>query len=419
MNRRRLLQTAMGVVAFPYIARPAVRGANDRLQIGFIGVGGRAKWLMKNELFVGADITAVADCWQQRLDEAVTLRPEGSKWAKFDDYRQMLDSTKLDAVFVETPTHSRALICIQAMQAGLDVYAEKPVSLTIEEGQVLVRAARRYKRIVQAGTQQRSMPINMYASKLVRDGKIGKVKEVIVCNFLAPRVWQELPGETMPAGLNWEQWVNQTEMRPYHSKMHRGWMPWRDYDGGGQSWGVSGWGTHSLDQVQTALGTDLTGPVEIILEPKKPGTAMPDVPVTLRYANGTLVKLEQEKINDHQQLGGIFAGNGGKLQIIRGDFLPEDPALKKDAPPMLPEGPGENAAHIADFFECVRSRRRPNADVEIAHRSTSVCQLINIARELNRSLKWDPKAERFPNDAEANVLRARTRRKGFELPKIG
>ena len=392
----------------------ALRGANDRIRVGFIGAGGRAKWLMKNEQFTGAQIVAVADCWPQRLAELEGIRPDAGDWKRYTHYRQLLDHAKeLDAVFVETPTHARALICLEAMQAGLDVYAEKPLALTVEEGQLLTRAARRYKKIVQVGTQQRSMPINIHASRLVRDGKIGRVKEVIVCNFLAPARWKALEPEPMPAGLDWEQWVNQTEMRPYHSQMHRGWMKWRDYDGGGQSWGVSGWGTHSLDQVQAALGTDHTGPVEIQVE-----SVAPDSPVTLRYASGTLVRLTQPMIKDHQQLGAIFVGTEGRLQILRGDFVPEHVELKKGAPDVLPEGAGENAPHLANFFDCLRSRKRPNADVEIGHRSTTVCILVNIARELGRSLEWDPAKETFPRDAEARALLRRDRRVGFALPKL-
>jgi predicted dehydrogenase len=325
----------------------------------------------------------------------------------------MFDKEKLDAVFVETTTHARVLIAIHAMQAGLDVYAEKPLTLTVEEGQVLRRAVRRYKRVLQTGTQQRSMPINIYASNLVASGKIGKVEKVIVCNFIGPERWKPQPAEPMPEGLNWDQWCNQTELRPYHSQLHRRWMLWWDYDGGGQSWGVSGWGTHSLDQVQAALGTSLTGPVEIY--PEEPG---PRAKVTLRYASGTLVKLEQEIIKDHQQLGAIFEGTKGRIQIVRGDFTADPPELKKGAPDVIKEGPGENVFHLRNFFECVKSRKQPNAHVEIGHRSNTVCHLVNVCRDTGRKLRWDPKAEKFIGDDEANRMLSRPRRKGYELPVI-
>jgi hypothetical protein len=136
------------------------------------------------------------------------------------------------------------------------------------------------------------------------------------------------------------------------------------------------------------------------------------------YANGTEVSLEQPKIDDHQQLGGIFEGTNGRIQIIRGDFITDRPELKKDAPDVIKEGPGENSYHLRNFVECLKSRKNPNADVEIAHRSNSVCHLVNMARETGRTLKWDPKAEKFIGDAEANRLLSRPRRKGYELPAV-
>jgi len=411
MNRRSFLRNA---VAFPMIARSTVLGANDRINIGFVGLGGRAKYLIGKEDFGANRIVAVADCFAPRIDEAVALQPDGSKWGKYADYRKMFEKEKLDAVFVETTTHARALIAITAMQAGFDVYAEKPVCLTIAEGRTLVKAARHYKKVVQAGTQQRSMPINIYASKLVADGKLGKIEKVIVCNFLAPEKWKPLEEQKMPDGLDWDQWCNQTELRPYHTELHKGWAKWWDYDGGGQSWGVSGWGTHALDQVQAALGTSETGPLEIWQD-----VCGMDQPVEMRYHNGTVVSLEQEIIKDHQQLGAIFIGSKGKMQIVRGDFHTEIEPLKKFAPDVTKEGPGECLFHLNNFFDCIKSRKKPNADIEIAQRSTTVCSLVNICRETGRKLKWNPKTEQCEGDGEANQMLSRPRRKGFELPAFG
>jgi predicted dehydrogenase len=413
MKRRNFLSASVGAIGFPYVAPSTVLGANDRIDVGFIGVGGRASWLIRHEDFGEHRIRAIADCWAPRLTEAAKLHPDGDKWAKYTDYRRMFEKEKLTCVFVETTTHARVLIMMQALQAGLDVYGEKPLTLTVQEGQVLLKAVRRYKRVLQTGTQQRSMPINIYASNLVAKGKIGKIEKVIVCNFIGPERWKPQPAEPMPEGLDWDQWCNQTELRPYHKLLHRGWMRWWDYDGGGQSWGVSGWGTHSLDQVQAALGASLTGPVEII-----PDTAGPRCRVTLRYAGGTRVCLEQEIIKDHQQLGAIFLGTNGRIQILRGDFVCDPPELKKGAPEITKEGPGENVFHLRNFFDCIKSRKLPNADVEIGHRSNTVCHLVNICRDLQRPLNWDPKAEQFIGDEEANKQLSRPRRKGYELPAI-
>lgn len=410
MNRRTFLTTA---VAAPYVAKSTVLGANDRVNAGFIGIGGRARWLLQHEDFGEARIAALADINPGSLAEGMRLQPKGQQWRPYNDYRRMFEQEKLDAVWVETTTHARVLICMQALQAGLDVYAEKPITLTVEEGHALTKAVRKLGRVLQAGTQQRSMPINIHASKLVSEGKIGKIEKVIVCNFFGPKKWTPQPEQPKPAGLDWDAWCNQTELRPYHPDLHRRWGDWWDFDGGGQSWGVTGWGTHSLDQVQAALGTSLTGPTEIRME-----TPGPEGKVTLVYASGTRVCLEQPKIDDHQQLGAIFQGTNGEIQIIRGDFKTNRPELKQGSPDVIVEGPGENSYHIRDFVQAIKSRQKPNADVEIAHRSTVVCHLVNICRELQRNLKWDPAVERFIGDEEANAKLARKRRKGYELPKV-
>jgi hypothetical protein len=418
MKRRDFLRdtsgaAAAGVWALPAIVPSSVLGANDRIRVGFIGCGGRGKWLQSYFDLPGVTIAAVTDCYLPRAVEAAEKHPQGRSWNKYQDYRKMIEKEKLDAVFIETTTHARVLIAIHAMQAGLDVYCEKPVTLTIAEGRVLVNAVKRYRKVLQAGTQQRSMPINRYASHLVASGAIGTVESVIACNYIAPQVWTPKPAQPMPDGLDWDLWTNQTELRPYHKDLHFGWALWRDYDGGGQSWGVSGWGTHGLDQVQCALGADGTGPVEIW--PAEPG---PEGKVTLKYANGTLLKLEQPKINDHQQLGAIFVGSKSRLQILRGAFVPEDKNLLKGAPEPMPEGKGEDLPHLNNFFECLRTRKKPNADVETAHRATTVCHLVNICRDLGRKLEWDPAAERFKGDEQANATLARPRRKGWELPDL-
>jgi hypothetical protein len=241
---------------------------------------------------------------------------------------------------------------------------------------------------------------------------LGKVHTVVAFNFLPPIGWYPIPAQKMPESLDWDQWCNQTKLRPYHPWLQHRWILYWDYDGGGQSWGVTGWGAHSLDQVQCALGADDTGPVEI-----EPESWRSNAKVTMRYASGTVLKLEGPK-RDHADLGAIFAGDNGKIEIKRGTCLADPPELLEGAPPDTPEGPGENRYHIENFLECIRTRKRPNADAEAGHRSTTVCHLVNICRDLGRKLKWDPQAERFVGDEQANTLVARPRRKGYELPEI-
>jgi predicted dehydrogenase len=394
MKRREFLRRsalAAGALSLPTwtgcqtVPSPHHVGPNDRIQVGFIGLGGRARWILKDEALPGAQVVAVADCCVPRLDEAARQVPGGERWHKYQHHREMLEKEKLDAVFVETTTHARVLICIEAIQAGLDVYAEK----------------------------QRSMPINMHASRLVREGAIGKIHTVIVYNFLGPKAWK--PKDTpddLPAGLDWDLWCNQTELRPYYQELQHRWSDYADYDGGGQMWGVTGWGTHSLDQVQCALGTDDTGPGEI-----RPEESGPTCRLTMRYANGTLLKLEGAK-RGMEDLGAIFVGDQGRIEILRGDYTADPKELRENAPPVTPQGPKESIPHIENFFECMRTRKTPNAGAEIGHRATTVCHLVNICRTVQRPLQWDPKAEKFVGDAQANALLSRPRRKGYELPKV-
>ncbi len=258
------------------------------------------------------------------------------------------------------------------------------------------------------------MPINAHCSKLIREGAIGKVKEAVVYNFSGPATWKPQPGKAIPDGLDWDLWGNQVELRPYHNSLQFGWDKYEAYDGGGQSWGVTGWGTHSLDQVQCALGTDDTGPVEISLGGKG-ARGWPRV--TMKYANGTLLKLIGQR-HTAEDLGAIFHGEKGNIEILRGHARANPAELLRGAPPNTASGPKESIPHIANFLECVRTRKKPAADAETGHRATTLCHLINICRKLGRQLQWDPKAERFVADEEANKLIARPRRKGYELPTV-
>lgn len=423
MNRRHFLSgTAAAAMAFPTVlparvfARPGRLGPNDRPRVGFIGLGGRARALLTQEWPDEADVVAVADCFLPACEQAAKAVPGGDRWKQYQSYRAMLDAEQLDAVFVETTTHNRVRACLAVLQAGCDVYAEKPLTLTVAEGRVLSDAVAKAGRVLQCGTQQRSMPINQFASRLVREGAIGKIKEVITFNFLPPKDWLPRAGRPIPKGLDWNEWCGQTELRPYHPTLQHGWSDFVEYDGGGQSWGVSGWGTHSLDQVQCALGTDHTGPLEVW--PEEPG---PFGRVTMRYENGTLLKLAGPK-RSFEDLGAIFVGEKGRIEILRGSAIADPPELLKGAPPDSPSvRPGETIDHIRNFFACMRTRAVPNAPVEAAHRATTVCHLVNIARTLGRHLYWNPTEETFNGEgaAEANEFLSRTPREGFELPRIG
>jgi predicted dehydrogenase len=390
------------------LAQAGRPGANDRVIVGCIGTGGRARQLM-DHLPEGGRIVAISDCYRQRMTE--TLAQKKTDWKMYADYRQMFDAEKLDAVIIATPDHARALPCVRACQAGLDVYAEKPLTLTVAEGRTLVKAARKYGRVFQVGSQQRTMEINRFACELVRSGGIGKLKVVQGVNYTGPRDYEGLPEEPIPEGNDWDTWQGQTSFKPFNNQLQFGWMAWRDYSGGE----MTNWGAHGIDQVQWALGMSETGPVEIW--PVTPG---PHGKVSMRYANGVEVRYE---LDGGPQGGAIFVGEKCKIEINRNKFTTNPPDFVKDPPgaevAQAWEGEGWIARpHLQNWLECIKTRARPNADVEIGHRSISVCHLANIARLVGHKLRWDPEKELFIGDDDANTYLDRPKRKGWELPVI-
>ena len=413
--RRRFLTA--GVPAFPYIvSRTALggqgrTGANDRIRVGVIGVGNRSNLLI-DQLPEGAEVVAVADCFLKRCNEAAAKR--GARWQVYQDYRRLLEQKDIDGVIVGTTDHARVLCSIHACQAGKDVYAEKPLTLYIAEGRALVRAARKYGRVVQVGSQQRSMAMNRLACDFVRNGGLGRLQFVLGVNYTGPSPYTKLPEEPTPEGLSWDVWQGQAANRPYSSKLQFGWMRWRDYSGGE----MTNWGAHGLDQIQSALGMDETGPVELWPLPDGPKGAL-----AFKYANGVSVQLVMT--GGDLKGGAIFVGEKGRIEIIRNNFRTDPPQMIKELPP--PEevqkwrddvALWQAKYHMQNWLDCMRSREKPLGDVEIGHRSVSLSHLANITREVGRKLRWDPGAEAFLGDDEANRHVSRARRKGYELPAI-
>jgi len=417
VTRRKFIQhaaAASSAIALPTFVPAYVLGRentpppSEQIRIGFIGTGGRARQLME-QVPEGGRIVAIADCYKQRLTE--TLQQKKAAWPAYHDYREMFDKEKLDAVVVATPDHGRTLPCIRAMQAGLDVYAEKPLTAYVREGRVLVDAARKLGRVFQVGSQQRTMEINEFCCRFVREGKLGTIKKVQGVNYTGPAKYTTLPEEPIPEGDDWNTWCGPTPLRPFNAKLQFGWMFWWDYSGGE----MTNWGAHGVDQIQWALGKSHTGPVE--LWPEEPG---PNGKVSMRYADGIEVNFE---LPDAPMGGGIFTGSDAKMEINRNRFATNPPDFVKDAPDPEVQGKWEGDGwiarpHIQNWLDCIKTRELPNADVEIGHRSISVCHLLNITRELGRRLKWDPEKETFPGDDEANLLLDRPRREGFELPTV-
>jgi len=390
------------------LGRDQSTSPSETINVGVIGTGNRARQLM-GQLPPPGRLVALADCYQARLDQ--TLQEKKLALPTYKDYRQMFDNERLDAVIIATPDHGRSLPCVVACQAGLDVYAEKPLTAYIKEGREVVKAARKHDRIFQVGTQQRTMELNRYCCDVVRTGGIGDIQVVQAVNYTGPKIYQGLPEQPLPKGDDWDVWCGPTELRPFHNDLQFRWMQWRAYSGGE----MTNWGAHGVDQIQSALGKSRTGPRE--LWPETPG---PSGKVSMRYADGTLVRFELE---GRPMGGAIFSGSRAKLEINRNKFTSNPPDFLSDAPGAAIqqkwEGPGWTAApHLANWLECIKSRKEPNADVEIGHRSITVCHLVNITRELGRKLIWNPEQEMFEDDDEANGLLDRPRRKGYELPNV-
>ena len=466
-SRRDILKTS-AALALPTIVPASVLGGaganaapSETVKVGVIGCGGRSRLIQQGLDVKGFRVVAACDLQiekaQKYANESITQDlSRGQKWGVYDDFRQMIEKEKLDAVMIETPTHPRAWIAVQAMQAGVDTYIEKPMCLTISEGRSLVKAARKYNRVTQVGTQLRSMPMNNWASDLVKNGKLGKVLTVMAPNFVGPMRWTKTSSKdlTGPVEHWWDVWTNQAELRPYDSQIHHAWGRWWDYDGGGLSFGVTGWGAHSYDQINRALGTDDTGPVEILLEEPvadRPsglfakrdknapemigatgdidtGTAYhhmakltgPRAKVSMKFASGTEVKLHMD--GDHGPgLGALFICEKGQIELNRNKLASNPKELVRAADNPGPNKRPETAYHIENWVECIKSRKRCTADIEIGQRATSLCYLVNIVRDIGRvgePLKWDPAAERFTNCDDANKLLSRPRRKGYELEDL-
>jgi predicted dehydrogenase len=408
------------------LSAPGRPGANDRIRTGVIGCGMRSAVLLEQSPR-DIQIAALADCDLRQMGSdsafgksASSLsRDAFSKWPRYQDYRDMLDKEKLDAVYVATTTHARVLCCIHAAQAGLDIYAEKPLTLTIAEGRALVKVVRKHKCVFQAGTQARSMTLDMWASQFLRNGGLGKIEKIVANNFVGPARRSPSAGQVAPPEMNWDMWCNQAELAAHDTSLYHGcgkWGQWSAYDGGGSSWGVTGWGTHSYDAVQAALGTAQTGPVEVwAIAPRYSMS-----PVTMRYANGTI--LEMNLPRQHGPVwGAIFYGEKGKVETNRNRCVSNPPELVADQPQAAyVRGGADTRPHIENWVECMRTRSQPRADAETAHRTATICHLVNIARDIGRRLRWNPDKEIFVGDADANRHPSvtRPRRKGYELPKI-
>jgi predicted dehydrogenase len=434
VTRRRLLGGGVvaGAAAFGFptliprrvLGTETTPGANGQIVVGIIGMGVRGRQLVMNVPQSGR-IAAICDADSRKTAEATRLFQ--ADWDVYQDYRKMLERKDLDAIIISACDHHHVHAGILACQAGKDIYVEKPLSIYVREGRALVRAVRKYGRVAQTGTQQRTMEMNRFACELVRDGGIGKVRVIECVNFRGPKPYpaEGLPGEPVPAGLDWDRWQGPAPVHPYNRKLASHWTEkaggswgnWRDYSVSQ----LTGLGSHAFDMVQYATGMDLSGPVE--LWPVEEG---PQARLHFRYADGVEVRLRFPDVEPHRgpKLGAIFVGSECKMEINRNKFTTNPPDFVTDGPdPEVAEkweGDGWVAkGHVQNWFDCIASRKKPNADVEIGHRTASLCQLLDITRQLQRRLEWDPSGEVFVDDDAANALLDRPRRKGWKLADLG
>ena len=424
-NRRTFLKQAAGLSAFFIVPRHVLGGRgflapSDQVTIGFIGVGKQSGGLRNQFLKNDARVLAACDVNQTKLNafkEAVnahyakqTDKASYDGCQTFGDFRELLNRKDIDAVVIATPDHWHAAMAVRAAEAGKDIYCEKPLSLTVAEGRAMVKAARKNKRVFQTGSMQRSWAEFRKAVELVRNGYIGEVKTVKINVGGPPRPW-DLTAEPTPEGLNWPAWLGpNTIERPFNSQLSPSltdtfWAQWRAINefGGG---GMTDWGAHMFDIAQWGLDMDNSGPVELIPPTDNSGKGL-----TYRYPNG--VTMVHEPVEGKQFCQ--FIGTEGEVKVARGE-LTTTPASLKDKT----IGEGEKRVyysdnHYKDFLDAIRSRKNPICDVEVGHRTATVCNIGNIAYELKRPLRWNPDKEKFEGDAEANQRLSRPMRKEWKV----
>lgn len=434
LSRRSFIAGAATALAAPMVIPRHVLGdennapANDKIVLGLIGIGMMmgSSHLPHLSRMPEVKVAAVCDVDTKRREagrKRINAAYGNNDCAAYEDYQDILARKDIDAVVCATPDHWHAIIILDTCKAGKDMYCEKPLTNNLMEAKAVMDAVNASKIIFQTGSQQRSSGNFRYACELVRNGRIGKIKQVLV-SVGGPPLPCNLPDEKLEPGLNWKRWLGPAPMRPYSSVLsprgiHKHYPSWRsfcEYGGGG----MTDWGAHHFDIAQWGLGMDKSGPVEIIL-PKKPKLGRG---VKYVYANGTEVV--------HGGTFGIeFIGTDGKIMVNRGK-LESDPAgiIKKpiaDGEIHLYKAPsaGGHTGHRQDWVNCIRSRKTPNCPVETGARTIAVCHLGNVAYlhadELaGKSLKWDPAKWEFVGNDEANRWQdyPYPRRKGYELPKV-
>ena len=426
-NRKEFLKkSALGLASFSIVPRFVLGGngyiaPSDKITIGFIGNGKQGTIL--GDPFIGlsdAQIVACSDVdslkqtkfmeWANRKYAEASNHTSYNGCRAYHHYEDILERDDIDAIIVCTPDHWHAIPAIKALNAGKDVYCEKPLSLTVEEGRAMVDAARRNNRVTQTGSMQRSWGNFRKACELVRNGYIGDVTEIKV-NVGGPPVPYDLPKQPLRASLDWNRWIgpalfaeyNDTLAPPYPWDNYPMWRRYKEFGGGG----VTDWGAHMFDIVQWALGMDNSGPVDFI-PPTQKGAQRG---LVFKYANGVTVTHEDFGRGNAVR----FIGTNGSLDISRGFFEPSDMSLVDHELSDSETKLYRSDNHYKDWIDAIKSRGNTVSDFEVGHRTASICNIANIAYEIRRPLKWNPDTERFINDDYANSMLSREYRDDYKL----
>jgi len=427
-NRRQFLKTSAtlsgALAATPYIWTTGDTFAaqnqskNDRLSVAAIGNGGRGSAVGHQAGRLG-DMVACCDVDANRA--AGFAKKYGEQCKTYGDYREVLDRKDIDVVTIGTPDHWHVKIAVEALQSGKDVYCEKPLTLTIDEGKIICRVVKETGRVFQVGTQQRSEYGNKFlkAVAIARSGRLGK-KLRATSSVGSARSGGPFKETDPPANFDWNMWLGQAPMTPYiKERTHYQFRWWLEYSGGQ----VTDWGVHHTDIAMWALGLENTGPTTITGKGefnKQPNcyNVAKNFDCTMDFENGHQIRLNSGR----NEL--ILEGENGKIRVNRGSLtgkIVEDINNSKSEQQKLDDEVRKLyrgrplQGHMQDFFSCIKDRSLPISDVFTHHRSVSVCHLANIAMLCGRKLTWDPQKEDFVGDKQASSMVSREQRKGFEI----
>jgi hypothetical protein len=419
------------------------QSSNDRPAFATIGLRNQG-WAITSKSFGFADFAALADVDANVLGANVEKveKSQGKKPDAYKDYRKILDRKDIDAVMIATPDHWHVKIAVEAMHAGKDVYCEKPLTLTIDEGKLIEKVVKETGRVFQVGTMQRTESDQRFlqAVALVKSGRIGAVKKV-TCGIDRMESSPVIPAVAVPEGLDWDFWLGPAPKVPYralpeirqgygggvplYSNCHYSFRNWHEYSGGK----LTDWGAHHVDIACWALGASDTGPSKVTpVEYTLPVEYKDGYPtVGDQYNVATRFTIRVDMPNDVEMIvtsegdnGILFEGAEGRFFVNRGKLAGKPVEDLKDHP--LPDGAIEavyggkvSQNHTANFIEAMKSRKQPISDVWSHNRMLEICHLSNIAMRLGRELKWDPVQREIIGDAQANSFLSRENRKGFEI----